>query len=69
MSKIKLLDGAMGTELIHRGISLSTPVWSADANINNSEIVYQIHADYVASGSDYIIANTFPFIINPIEYG
>ena len=59
MSKIKLLDGAMGTELIHRGISLSTPVWSADANINNSEIVYQIHADYVASGSDYIIANTF----------
>ena len=59
MKKIKLLDGAMGTELIRRGVSLSTPIWSADANINNPEIVFQIHEDYVNSGSDYIIANTF----------
>ena len=59
MKKITLLDGAMGTELIRRGVLLSTPIWSADANINNPDIVYQIHVDYVNSGSNYIIANTF----------
>ncbi len=54
-----LLDGAMGTELINRGLHLPLPIWSANANINHPEIVKDIHEEYIASGVDIITTNTF----------
>ena len=59
MSQFKILDGAMGTELINRGIILPEHIWSADANINQPNHVQQIHKDYIDAGADYLIANTF----------
>ena len=59
MKKPLLLDGAMGTELISRGLELPLPIWSANANLSHPEIVTQIHQDYIDSGVDIITTNTF----------
>ena len=59
MAHFKILDGAMGSELIKRGIILENHTWSADANIRNPDIVQQIHREYIDAGADYITSNTF----------
>ena len=56
---IKILDGAMGSELIQKGEVLPNHIWSADSNIKNPHLVYQIHKDYIDVGSNYITTNTF----------
>ena len=54
-----IMDGAMGTELMRRGIELPLPLWSAMANIDQSKHVTEIHEDYIESGSNVITTNTF----------
>jgi len=49
----------MGSELIRRGQLLPSYIWSADSNINNPDLVLQIHKDYIESGSRFITTNTF----------
>ena len=49
----------MGSELIQRGEVLPNYIWSADSNIKNPQLVYQIHQDYIEAGSNYITTNTF----------
>lgn len=52
-----LLDGAMGTELIARGIE---PGKCNDyLNIEQPDIIFDIHHSYFEAGSDAVIANTF----------
>ena len=59
MDKIELIDGAMGSEFIRRGITLPNNIWSANVNIEAEEIVYQVHKEYVKAGSKYLTTNTF----------
>jgi len=59
MNVIKILDGAMGTELVRAGVDLRLPIWSADCNINNRELVFKIHSEYINAGADIITTNTF----------
>ncbi|MDP7026961.1 MAG: homocysteine S-methyltransferase family protein [Candidatus Marinimicrobia bacterium] len=59
MASYKILDGAMGSELIKRGLTLPNHIWSADANIHHPKLVQKIHRQYVDAGADYIITNTF----------
>ena len=59
MNSVEILDGAMGSEFIRRGISLSKHIWSAQLNIDAQEIVYQIHKEYVDAGANYLTTNTF----------
>jgi len=59
MPKIKIIDGAMGSELIQKGLHLPKYIWSAQANIEAQEIVYQIHKEYIDAGANYITTNTF----------
>ena len=59
MSKIKILDGGMGSELIKNGEKLQNHIWSASTNLTNPKLVYRIHKNYIKAGSDYIITNTF----------
>ena len=59
MALYKILDGAMGSELIKSGLSLPNHIWSAEANIHHPELVQKIHRQYVEAGADYIITNTF----------
>ena len=50
MNKTLILDGAVGTELIRRGLELPLPLWSASANISHPEIITKIHQDYINAG-------------------
>jgi homocysteine S-methyltransferase len=59
MSEIKILNGAMGTELQRRGYETKLPLWSGSANLDAPELVKQIHEDYVKAGADIIVTNTF----------
>ena len=59
MASYKILDGAMGSELIKGGLNLPNHIWSADANIHHPKLVQKIHRQYVDAGADYIITNTF----------
>jgi homocysteine S-methyltransferase len=59
MSTFKILDGAMGSELIRWGMELPEHIWSAAANLTSPELVLEIHREYVDAGADYITANTF----------
>ncbi|MEC9307629.1 MAG: homocysteine S-methyltransferase family protein, partial [Candidatus Neomarinimicrobiota bacterium] len=54
-----ILDGAIGTELIRRGLDLPLPLWSADINLTHPESVQQVHDAYITAGSDVITTNTF----------
>ncbi len=52
-----LLDGAMGTELIARGIEVGT--CSDYLNIESPDIVFDVHQAYLEAGSDAVLTNTF----------
>lgn len=54
---VLLGDGAIGTELFARGASLQHGL--ERLNIISPDIVFQLHADYVAAGSRVIETNTF----------
>lgn len=52
-----ILDGAMGTMLQARGLKMGeTP---EVLNIENPDMLEEIHSEYIKSGSDIIYANTF----------
>ncbi|MBA2480537.1 MAG: homocysteine S-methyltransferase family protein, partial [Planctomycetes bacterium] len=53
---VLVLDGAMGTELIARGIA---PADVARANLDHPDLVLAIHRAYVDAGAQVITANTF----------
>ncbi len=52
-----LLDGAMGTQLIARGIEVGK--CSDYLNVESPDIVSDIHRSYFEAGSDAVITNTF----------
>ncbi len=54
-----VMDGAMGTELIRRGLELPLPLWSAEANLTHPDLVQSVHQDYVEAGADILTTNTF----------
>jgi len=54
---ILLLDGAMGTELIARGIQVGA--CNEYLNVGSAGIISDIHNAYLLAGSDAIITNTF----------
>lgn len=56
MSDTVLLDGAVGTSLWEKTEN-KVPVWRY--NIENPEIVYELHKEYIAAGSKMILCNTF----------
>jgi 5-methyltetrahydrofolate--homocysteine methyltransferase len=52
-----LLDGAMGTQLISRGIKVGT--CNDCLNIESPDIISDIHRSYLEAGSDAVLSNTF----------
>ena len=52
-----LLDGAMGTELIARGLEAGR--CNDYLNIESPDIIFDIHRAYIEAGSDAILTNTF----------
>lgn len=55
--KVVILDGAMGTMLQKRGMKAGEI--PELININNPEMIVDIHKKYIEAGSDIIYANTF----------
>lgn len=56
---VRILDGAIGTELISRGLELEAPDWSARAITHAPDLLAQLHAEYAHAGASLHTANTF----------
>jgi S-methylmethionine-dependent homocysteine/selenocysteine methylase len=56
---VLILDGAMGTELIARGLTLEGSDWSARAIFEAPNLIAEVHADYARAGASLHTANTF----------
>ena len=54
-----LLDGAMGSLLQQKGVKPHEYLWMSIANITHSDLVTEIHKDYINAGADIITTNTF----------
>ena len=52
-----VIDGAIGTELNRRGLSLDA--WTATASVDAPDLVAAMHDDYLDAGADVVSANTF----------
>lgn len=52
-----LFDGAMGTELMARGLApgMAPEIW----NVERPDLVKQVHGEYIAAGADVVSTNTF----------
>jgi 5-methyltetrahydrofolate--homocysteine methyltransferase len=57
IKKLLLLDGAMGTQLMARGIQSGK--CNDYLNVESPEVVLDVHRSYLAAGSDAILTNTF----------
>ena len=57
--ELLIMDGGMGTEILHRGVPTTLPLWSAEALLIHPEIVQRIHEDYIEAGAQIIITDTF----------
>ena len=53
---VMVLDGAMGSELILRGVASAA---IARANLDHPDLVQDVHQAYVAAGAEALTANTF----------
>ena len=52
-----ILDGATGSELENRGVQMDN-TWCGTASLE-TDILKQIHKDYIAAGSQIITTNTY----------
>lgn len=54
-----IMDGAMGTEILRRGVATTLPLWSAEALLTHPQVVQKIHEDYINAGAEIVITDTF----------
>jgi len=54
-----ILDGAIGSLLISKGIEPDKYLWSSIANLTNPGAITEIHLDYIKAGAEIITTNTF----------
>ena len=59
MTKIILLDGGMGQELMKRSKSAPHPLWSAQVLRKEPELVKNLHIDFIEAGSRVISLNSY----------
>jgi len=54
-----ILDGALATELEHRGADLRDPLWSAKSLLEHPEMIKTVHRDYFDAGADVATTATY----------
>ncbi|MGF1788477.1 homocysteine S-methyltransferase family protein [Photobacterium swingsii] len=59
MKKLTILDGGMGRELKRIDAPFSQPLWSAQALIESHDHVRLAHQNFIDSGAEIIIANSY----------
>ena len=57
--EVFVLDGALGTELVNRGVPMHGQAWSATALFSHPEVVREVHEAYVKAGAQIHITNTY----------
>ena len=59
--KTRILDGGMGQELLARGMSSKSTLWSANAILNEKyhPLVLDAHIDFIKAGAEIIVTTTF----------
>lgn len=60
-NEVRIFDGGMGQELLNRGIKTYGSLWGASALLNkkNRKIVVKTHLDFIDSGAEVIVTNSF----------
>src|SRR5215510_3539927 len=56
-ARVLVCDGAMGTMLYNKGIFISRCF--DELNLSNSELVREVHTEYMKAGVDIVETNTF----------
>ncbi len=56
---VLILDGALATELEHRGYNLKDDLWSAKILMEQPEAIRQLHYDYFNAGADCVITASY----------
>jgi S-methylmethionine-dependent homocysteine/selenocysteine methylase len=54
-----LIDGATGTEIERRGVPMVSNAWNGLGAMTHPDIVRGVHEDYIRSGAEIVISNTF----------
>jgi homocysteine S-methyltransferase len=54
-----LVDGATGSEIEKRGVPMIKNAWNGGGAMTHPHIVRQVHLDYILSGAEMVISNTF----------
>lgn len=64
-----LLDGAVGTELLRRGVPTTLPLWSAHALLeaDGLKLLTKIHQDYARAGAEILVTNTFRTTLRTLQ--
>ncbi len=57
--ELVVIDGGVGSQLQAEGVPMDDVAWSARANLEQPEVVQQVHEAYIRAGAEVIIANTF----------
>ncbi|HUK13164.1 MAG TPA: homocysteine S-methyltransferase family protein [Thermoanaerobaculaceae bacterium] len=55
----RILDGAMGSELLRRGVMSAAKLWGVGALIEAPQAVQELHRGYAAAGAQALTAATF----------
>ena len=60
-SKVRILDGGMGQQLLAKGLKPKGSLWSATSLIEKKyhQLVVDAHLDFINSGADLIVTNNF----------
>tara|TARA_Y100000590_G_scaffold36300_1_gene39329 strand:+ start:551 stop:1468 length:918 start_codon:yes stop_codon:yes gene_type:complete len=60
-SKIRILDGGMGQQILAKGLKPKGSLWSGTALIDEKyhQMVIDSHLDFIKSGADVIVTNNF----------
>lgn len=64
-TRVVLLDGGMGQELLRRTGASPTPLWSAQVMMEHPKAVEDLHLDYIRAGARVITVNTYS--VDPIR--
>lgn len=59
MSRVTLLDGGMGQELIKRSPAEPTSLWSAEVMMHMPDLVRDVHLDFIRAGARVITVNAY----------
>jgi homocysteine S-methyltransferase len=59
LSGLRIIDGAMATELEHLGCDLSHPLWSARVLEESPSIIEAVHCSYLQAGADCILTASY----------